>query len=206
MLLFRVDAEEGRETLLGGFAVSLASWGIEGEPSFQNTAEFTTAILGIAAAVSILGADMPSYVHLRGDSVSALSWAQSMKARSDLASSAAAVLALMCVQTGVRVGGTTHLPAEDNWAADCLSREAESSVAIQHLVDKDPLRFFTLEHSWLEVEAAGWLDVCDPRGDTTEDVDFVRKWARAQELITNLRPQGPLNATVPPFHRFLHQA
>ncbi len=202
VLLFLVDAE-GCETLLGGFAVSLACWEIEGEPSYQNTAEFTTAILGRAAAVSILGSDMPSHVHLRGDSVSALSWAQGMKARSDLASSAAAVLALMCVQTGVRVGGTTHLPAEANWAADRLSREDDSNAAIQHLTETDPQRFSTLEAMWLEVDAAGWLDVCNPRGDTTEDVDFARKWARAQELITNLRPQGPSNAATP-FHRFLH--
>jgi hypothetical protein len=101
------------------------------------------------------------------------------------------------------VGGTTHLPAEANWAADRVSREEDSMVAIQHLMEKDPQRFFTLEATWLEVDAAGWLDVCNPRGDTTEDVDFVRKWARAQELINNLRPQGPSNA-APPFHRFLH--
>jgi hypothetical protein len=35
VLLFLVDAEE-RETLLGGFAVSLACWKIAGEPSFQK--------------------------------------------------------------------------------------------------------------------------------------------------------------------------
>ncbi len=58
-----MDTEKSCESLLGGFAVSLAGWEIEGEPSFQNTAEFTTAVLGIAAAVSILGSDMPSYVH-----------------------------------------------------------------------------------------------------------------------------------------------
>ena len=202
VLLFLVDSE-GCETLLGGFAVSLACWKIEGEPSYQNTAEFTTAVLGIAAAVSILGSEMPSHVHLRGDSVSALSWAQGMKAKSDLASSAAAVLALMCVQTGVRVGGTTHLPAERNWAADRVSRDDDSMAAIRYLMEKDPQRFFTLEATWLEVDAAGWLDVCDPRGDTMEDVDFVHKWTRAQELIANLRPQEPSNDT-PPFHRFLH--
>jgi hypothetical protein len=64
VLIFLVDTESC-ESLLGGFAVSLAGWEIEeGEPSFQNTAEFATAVLGIAAAVSILGSDMPSYVHL----------------------------------------------------------------------------------------------------------------------------------------------
>ena len=183
--------------------MSLACWEIKGEPSYQNTAEFTTAVLGIAAAVSILGSDMPSHVHLRGDSVSALSWAQGMKAKSDLASSAAAVLALMCVQTGVRVGGTTHLPAERNWAADRVSRDDDSRAAIRYLMEKDPQRFSTLEDMWLEVDAAGWLDVCDPRGDTMKDEDFVHKWTRAQELIANLRPQEPSNAT-PPFHRFLH--
>ena len=126
-----------------------------------------------------------------------------MKAKSNLASSAAAVLALMCVQTGVRVGGTTHLPAEENWAADRVSREDDSMAAIKHLAEKDPQRFLMLEAMWLEVDAAGCLDVCYPRDDTMEDVDFVRKWARAQELINNLRPQGPSNA-APPFHRFLH--
>lgn len=71
---------------------------------------------------------------------------------------------------------------------------------------EDPQRFLTLEAMWLEVDSAGWLDVCNPRGDTMEDVDFVRKWARAQELVDNLiRPQRPSNS-VPPFHRFLHQA
>jgi hypothetical protein len=204
VLIFVVDAD-GRETLMGGFAVSLASWKIAGEPSFQNTAEFVTAILGIAAAKSILGNDMPSAVHLRGDSISALAWANDMKARSSLASNAAAVLALMCVQLGVRVGGTTHLPADKNWAADRLSRDMDSKSAIKALQDEDPGRFATLGEMWLEVDSAPWLEVCSPRAETLEDEDFARTWAGAQELVTKLSRQGNSN-NISTFHRYSPQA
>ena len=44
---------------------------------------------------------MPSHVNLRGDSKTALVWAKDMKAKSDLASGAAALLTLMCVQLGI---------------------------------------------------------------------------------------------------------
>ena len=52
---------------------------------------------------------MPSHVNLRGDSKTTLAWAKDMKAKSELASGAAALLALMCVQLGIRVGQTSHL-------------------------------------------------------------------------------------------------
>ena len=202
LLLFLVDSN-GHETLLGGFAVSLAAWAIQGQSSYQNTAEFTMPILGIAAALSILGPDMPSHVNLRGDSKTALAWAKDMKAKSDLASGAAALLTLMCVQLGIRVGQTSHLRAEDNWPTDIISRDDDSARAIQALADRDPSRFSTLEAMWLEVEYAAWLDVCNPLRDTLEDADFARTWADAQVLISNLASQRSSSNASPPFHRFV---
>jgi hypothetical protein len=65
--------------------------------------------------------ERPCPVLFRGDSISALSWVETMKFRIDLVGNAASVFVLQNILLEVEVVGTEHLPAEKNWRTDGLS-------------------------------------------------------------------------------------
>jgi hypothetical protein len=109
------------EVPVGGAAVDLLPLAFGTNASHQNTAEFIAALLGVRG-FKLLGVEGPCPVLFRGDSISALSWVETMKFRSDLVGNAASVFVLQNILLEVEVVGTEHLTAEKNWRTDSLSR------------------------------------------------------------------------------------
>jgi hypothetical protein len=72
--------------------------------------------------LKLLGVEGPCPVLFRGDNISALSWAETMKFKGDLLGNAASVFVLQNILLEVEVVKTEHLPAEKNWRTDGLSR------------------------------------------------------------------------------------
>jgi hypothetical protein len=108
------------DTLIGSCAIDITSLGFGSEARYQNTAEFLGPILGIEGLTE-LGLTAKS-IHLRGDSITALTWASTEKFKGDLVSNAASVFILQGILSSVSVGKVTHLSAEENWRTDFLSR------------------------------------------------------------------------------------
>jgi ribonuclease HI len=110
----------GIEICIGGFAVDLKPFEFENDSSYQNTAEYIGVILALIAMVKLgfHGVD----VEIRGDSISALTWAETGRPRGELVTNASIVFTLLCVATGLTVPKATHLEAKDNWRCDALSR------------------------------------------------------------------------------------
>jgi hypothetical protein len=111
--------------------------------------------------------------------MSALSWVETMKFRSDLVGNAASVFVLQNILVEVEVVGTKHIPAEENWRTDGLSR----GKSLRDIAAIDPafLGVPTLEIDSLEI-----LRLCDPRLFIDSDADFARFWIRIKAaIITN---------------------
>ena len=78
ILWYRRQAD-GTEVVLGGGAVSLRGLGFGSDSSFQNSAEYIGCILGMVglALLGVRDAD----IEIRGDSVAALTWAETERPR-----------------------------------------------------------------------------------------------------------------------------
>lgn len=111
---------EGKETAVAHASVNISHLGFGTDSSFQNSAEFLGALLCVQGLVTMGVTDSP--ILLRGDSVSALSWAQKGSVRSDLAIRAAAMWAQFTSVFAVNIVGTAHLSHERNSRTDILSR------------------------------------------------------------------------------------
>ena len=90
-LLYYERSDVG-EVLIAGGAIDITTLQFESEASFQNTAEFIAAVLGIRG-LKQLGLQ-PESVCLRGDSVTALTWASTGRFKGELVGNAAVVLVL----------------------------------------------------------------------------------------------------------------
>jgi len=89
-------------------------------PEFQNTTELTALATGLLCAV-VCGMDMSNVV-IVGDSVTALTWADTQRTHSLNARNAGITLALLSVIHEINVGEVQHIPAEQNTVCDGLSR------------------------------------------------------------------------------------
>jgi hypothetical protein len=87
--------------------------------SYQNLSEFIGAILAVMGQV-MLGLS-GQRLALRGDSVTALTWAVTERPRGDIVTNAAMVWTLLCV-------AVIHIPGDDNVKCDRLSRRGSKPV------------------------------------------------------------------------------
>ena len=82
------------------------------DSSFQNLSEFIGAILGVVGHI-ILGHQGQSLT-LRGDSVTALTWALMERSRGSIITNAAMVWAILCTTADVDIRGIIHIAGTDN--------------------------------------------------------------------------------------------
>jgi hypothetical protein len=116
--------EDGAEVIRGVGAVDLSSLGFGVDSSFQNLSEFIGAILAVVGQV-ILGFSGRN-VALRGDSVTAHTWAITERPRGLRVTNASMVLTLLCIAADVNVKEITHIAGEDNERCDRLSRRGSN--------------------------------------------------------------------------------
>jgi hypothetical protein len=116
--------ESGTEVVLGVCAACLGFLGFGVDSSNQNLAEYIGAILAVVGQV-MLGHSGRSPA-LRGDSVTALTWAISERPRGEIVTNASIVWTLLCVATNIDVREITHIPGVENGRCDRLSRRGMS--------------------------------------------------------------------------------
>lgn len=167
--------QHGVEVPVGGSAVDLLPLAFGTDASHQNTAEFIAALLGVRG-LKLLGVKGPCPVRFRGDSITALSWVETMKFRSDLVGNAAAVFVLQNILSEVEVVGADHLIAEENWRTDGLSR----GKSLDEIAIRDPA---FLGVPFIDLRASEILRLCDPRLSINSDNDFALFWNRIKTAI-----------------------
>ena len=165
-----------REILLGGGAVDISMLNFKSNPAYQNTAEFIAAILGIRG-LRQLGISIRN-ISLRGDSITALKWAESGKFKGELVGNAAIIFILQGIYENISVSKVTHLSAEDNWRSDYLSR-GETIVGLKELNKSlgNPIA--------INLDNDEVISLCDPNLPTFTEDEFNKFWINARRLLRN---------------------
>lgn len=177
-MLFYQCNPDGSETVLGGAAISLSSLGFEDDSSFQNTSEFIAIVL----CLRVLRAVFPEVktISLRGDSVSALTWASKGQFRGDIITNSSILHTLILIVTGIEIVGDPilHIRGEDNWRCDGLSRgKSMLDIGMNHV------KFFDLNSDPLSMEL---LSLCDPATPIEIESDFANFFRRCNGAISHL--------------------
>jgi hypothetical protein len=94
------------EILIGGGSVDISALHFASEASYQNTAEFIAAVLGIRGLRQLRL--QPNSVCLRGDSMTALTWASTGRFRGELVGNSAAVFVLQNIYEKVTISEIIH--------------------------------------------------------------------------------------------------
>lgn len=113
--------EHGAEVALGVSAVNLKFLEFGVDSSFQNLSEFIGAILAVIGQITI-GLSGRS-IALRGDNITALTWAA--LTRGSIVSDASMVWTLLFVASNIDVKEVTHIAGKDNSNCDRLSRREQ---------------------------------------------------------------------------------
>lgn len=145
--------------------------------AYQNSAEFIAIVYGLIALVRC-GVSNCS-IHLIGDSVSALSWADKESFKGEKGNgNMYIVYALLCTKFNLHVGGTTLLKSEENIIPDALSRDLDVT-GLGPLVE-DANNYFTVDQ-WNQ----NFLRSLDPTSAYLDDVHcFLDFWAHTDSAIT----------------------
>ncbi len=186
-LLYYKRSEE-KEVLIGGGSVDISGLHFESDASYQNTAEFIAAIIGIRG-LKQLGLT-PESVCLRGDSITALTWASTSRFRGGLVGNAAAVFILQNMYEKISISEVVHLAAKDNWRADYLSRGGTMEGLLIRDCNLNATRV-------VELDGDEIIQLCDPLRATTTDEEFNSFWFDIRRIIgTNNQRHCTFNLQV----------
>jgi hypothetical protein len=179
-VLWYIREADGTERLVGIAALDLRSLGMEGKPELQNSAEFLGGICGMQGARVLrrdgrVGTpDQPIRMVLRGDSISALTWATTERFRSDLVSSAACAFVALALEGGVEIVAHEHLPAAANGRADYMSCLVTEGRTWEGLVLAYP---DLKEAPFINAEVEDLLPLCNPQIPLGSDSSFQAWWS-----------------------------
>lgn len=184
--------DSGAEVAVGVSAVDLSFLSFGSDSSFQNLSEFIGAILAVLGQI-MLGMSGQSLA-LRGDSVTALTWAITERPRGVLVTNASIVWTLLCVAAEIDAREVMHIPGDDNVNCDRLSRrgtEPTMSVA-QEAAEMGYGGVSVIEMNGSQ-DVMEILALCDPRIALNTEPDFISFWARARSAISSFIAAHPLS-------------
>ena len=180
--MVRTRGGGGTEVALGVCAVDLSFLEFGDDSSYQNLAEFIGAIIAVAGQI-LLGFSGRSLA-LRGDSVTANTWAFTERPRGSIVTNASMVWTLLCLAADINVTEVTHIAGVDNTNCDFLSRKGTHPTTS---VAEDAQRMGLGNVAVLNLcgtdSAIGIVRLCDPRIKLDSEEDFVRFWVQAKTAI-----------------------
>jgi hypothetical protein len=179
------ELTEDGEVCLGGGAADLTPFGFGKDSSWQNTAEFIGAVVGIIA-LARLGINGEG-VKLRGDSKTALKWGREEKVSGAEAINAAIVMSTVCVKFGIEINESEFLAGVLNWKADDLSRCLQKGKSVREVMieigygDKPILELAE------DKAAMRLLAACRPGLGVESEAEFVELWSEIRDASNELR-------------------
>ena len=181
---------ENTEVAVGVCAVELSFLGFGDDSSYQNLAEFVGAVLAIAGQV-VMGYQGQS-VSLRGDSITALTWAVTERTRGAIVTRAAMVWALLCVAADIHIHEVTHIPGEANRICDGLSRRGSAhALSVEdHAAILGISGARTIDVS-ADDDIMGLLELCRPASILESDEQFVAFWTTARSTVNSFISRYP---------------
>jgi hypothetical protein len=183
---------DGAEVVMGGSAIDLRGLGFGSDSSFQNTAEYIGCILGMVglAIQGIRDVD----IEVRGDSVAALTWAETERPRGELVTNASMVFTLLGISFDLDVKKGVHIPGVENWRCDNLSRLTESGESVSEVLEKMSLGSIRVVDLQGNQQAQKLLESCDPRRCLDGEETFLEFWGGMRGALREIEKE----ATNPP--------
>ena len=176
---------QGAEETVGVCALSTAFLQFAEDSSYQNLSEFLGALIAVVGLVR-LGCRGHS-LKLRGDSVTALTWAITERPRGVLVTNAAMAWTLLCVAAEIHVTEIIHLPGALNQKCDRLSRMLcyeESSINKE--LSEMGLSGARIVPMQTDPAVQELLQCCDPSIATGTDAEFMSLWGRMRAAVTGV--------------------
>ena len=177
-----VRTRGGTEVALGVCAVDLSFLEFGDDSSYQNLTEFIGAIIAVAGHI-VLGFSGRSLA-LRGDGVTANTWAFTERPRGSIVTNASMVWTLLCLASDINVTEVTHIAGLDNKNCDFLSRKGtHPTTSIAEDVQRMGLGNLAVLDLCGADSAIDIVRLCDPRVQLDSEEDFVRFWVQAKTAI-----------------------
>ena len=191
---------DGTEVVKGVSAVDLSFLGFGVDSSFQNLSEYIGAILAVIGQVMLGFAG--TGIALRGDSVTALTWAMTERPRGVRVTNASMVWTLLCIATDIDVKEVTHIAGVDNEKCDRLSRRGgNSSISVADEAESMGMGGVKVVEMDTDQSVRDIIELCDPRTELNSESEFIRFWIRARSVI-GLFIQKHIHTThtpIPPY-------
>ena len=172
----------GAEVVRGVSAVDLSFLGFGVDSSYQNLSEYIGAILAVIGQV-MLGFSGTG-IALRGDSVTALTWAMTERPRGVRVTNASMIWTLLCIATDIDVKEVTHIAGEDNGRCDRLSRRGtDTTISVAEEAEDMGMRGAEVVDLDSDGSVREIIGLCDPRTELNSEADFLLFWLRARGVI-----------------------
>jgi hypothetical protein len=177
IVIYKVDGTDGKEIPVGAGSVVFPWWHNQKDSSYQNTCEFTGALIGLTCLLQYCEnscVTRPKAVSFRGDSVSALTWIKKKTHRGERAFAAAALMALVMARYQIQVTEVIHVPEYLNKECDGLSRN-RTVAALKEVAD------------WKcqeNIHVLNLLDLCNPLCVDFTSSNFEQFWLNASNFVS----------------------
>lgn len=186
---------DGSEFAIGGSAVDLRGFRFGFDSSFQNTAEYIGCTLGLIGLALLGIRDVD--VEVRGDSVAALTWAETERPRGELVTNASIVFTLLVIHFGLDVKKSVHISGEDNWRCDRLSRLSESGLGVAQSLAGMGLGGTVIIELQQRCQVQKLLASCDPGICLDGDDAFLAFWGGIRDALKEITREVTNLAVVP---------
>ena len=118
---------------------------------------------------------------LRGDSVTALTWAITERSRGSIVTNAAMIWILLCVAADVDIREITHIAGELNDSCDQLSRrDADTGMSVVEHAEVLGIASANELDLANNINVMALLRLCDPAIGIDSDDEFKKFWATAR--------------------------
>lgn len=187
--------DDGTEVTIGGSAVDLRGFEFGSDSSFQNTAEYIGCTLGLTG-LALLGIKDVD-VEIRGDSVAALTWAETERPRGEVVTNASMVFTLLVINFGLDIKKSVHISGEDNWRCDKLSRLSESQEGLREALmgmELESTRIINLQDN---CHVQKLLSSCSPKRCLNGEQKFLDFWGEIRGALEEISREVIDNSSVP---------
>ena len=167
---------------LGGSGVDLRFLGFKDDSAFQNLCEFLGIILGIIDLVKLGYLDED--VEVKGDSVAALTWAETERYRGERVGNSSMVFTTLYISSGLDVKTASHITGINNVRCDELSRLAFSGRSVGATMKRHELEGAVEVNLGGDAAVQKLLELCNPALSFPTEAHFIDFWGEVRETLT----------------------
>lgn len=184
------DIKGVAEVVRGYCAIDITGLNFLDDSSYQNLAEFIGAIVAVAGHVTY--GQRGKNMMLRGDSITALTWAITERARGAIVTKAAMIWTQLCVATDTHISEVQHIAGSENHLCDSLSRRLPSDPrSIQQHAIELGIHGASSVDIQEDSDVMALINLCNPSPALVSENLFTEFWGTVRTHIDSLLARYP---------------